>query len=208
MRAVSSVTSVTIHVAVGAVLLLGTTRAGKSNQPVSREVPIVLPEAPRNHAGHEPGLGILTPDIPAPPLPAIPLPSIMLQTGAPNRPAAPAFVSWSGNPESGQADAWRAVLGEAGPEVLSGPLPTYPELLRRAGVEGLVVLEAVVDSTGRVQPGSIAVVSATNPGFVEPARRALRATLFRPARVAGRAVAMLVRVPFAFAIRDGTGRAR
>jgi len=71
-----------------------------------------------------------------------------------------------------------------------------------------VVLEARVDSTGRVQKGSVSVVFATHPGFVEPARAALLATLFRPARVNGRAVAMLVRLPFAFSIRGGTGRAR
>ena len=105
-------------------------------------------------------------------------------------------------------DGSSVTLGDAAPEVLSGPIPVYPELLRQAGVEGQVVLEARVDSTGRVQRASISVVSATHQGFVEPARQALRATLFRPAHVNGRAVPILVRVPFAFSIRGGTGRAR
>jgi protein TonB len=100
------------------------------------------------------------------------------------------------------------VLDDERPEILAGPLPVYPDLLRQAGIQGQVLLEALIDSTGRVLVASISVVSATNPGFVDPARQALIATLFRPARVNGRAVSMLVRVPFAFSIRGGTGRAR
>ena len=99
-------------------------------------------------------------------------------------------------------------VSEEHAEILTGPLPVYPDLLRQAGVQGRVVLEAVVDTTGRVLSQSIAVVSATNPGFVAPARQALLATLFRPAMVGGKAVRMRVRIPYEFAIRNGTGRAR
>jgi TonB family protein len=114
---------------------------------------------------------------------------------------------WGGEGVPLDGSSW-AAWETAAPEVLSGPLPVYPELFRQAGIEGRVILEARVDSTGRVQRASISVISATHPGFVEPARQALIATLFRPARVNGRAVLMLVRVPFAFSIRGGTGRAR
>ena len=92
--------------------------------------------------------------------------------------------------------------------MLTAPLPVYPELLRQAGVQGRVVLEAVVDTTGRVLPQSILVVSGTNPAFVAPARQALLATLFRPARVGGKAVQMRIRIPYDFAIRNGMGRGR
>jgi hypothetical protein len=70
------------------------------------------------------------------------------------------------------------------------------------------VLEAVVDTTGRVLAQSISVVSATHPGFVAPARHALLASLFRPAMVGGKAVWVRVRIPYEFAIRTGTGRPR
>jgi len=93
-------------------------------------------------------------------------------------------------------------------EVLSGPLPVYPELLRQAGVQGRVVLEAIVDTTGRVLAPSIFVVSTTNPGFVAAARRALLATLFQPALVGGKPVQMRVRIPYEFAIRNAAGRIR
>ncbi len=85
--------------------------------------------------------------------------------------------------------------------MLAGPVPAYPELLRQAGIEGRVVLEAVIDTTGRVEPGSIGVVSATNPHFVEPARQTLAASLFRPGRVNGRAVRVRIRLPIAFGLR-------
>jgi protein TonB len=93
-------------------------------------------------------------------------------------------------------------------EILTAPLPTYPELLRQAGLAGKVVLEAVVDTTGRVLAQSITLVSATHPGFVEPARQALLQTLFRPAMADGKPVRLRVRIPYDFTIRNGIGRAR
>jgi TonB family protein len=111
-------------------------------------------------------------------------------------------------PGAGQPGGLGDLLPGEHAEVLTGPLPVYPDLLRQAGVQGRVVLEAVVDTTGRVLSQSIAVVSATHPGFVAPARQALLATLFRPAMVGGTAVRMRVRIPYEFAIRNGTGRAR
>lgn len=77
----------------------------------------------------------------------IPLPSTVLQPGAPGHPVFPT----TGQPSGG----WDGVLGEERPEVLTGPLPVYPELLRQARVQGQVLLEAVGDTTGRVLAPSI-----------------------------------------------------
>ena len=107
----------------------------------------------------------------------------------------PAYSGAVSSPGTGQPGGSSGLLTEEHAEVLTGPLPVYPELLRQAGVQGRVVLEAVVDTTGRVLSPSSSVVSATNAGFVAPARQALLATLFRPARIGGKAVRMLVRVP-------------
>ena len=85
--------------------------------------------------------------------------------------------------------------------MLAGPVPAYPELLRQAGVQGRVVLEAVIDTAGHVEPGSLVVVAAAHPGFVAAARQAVAATLFRPARVRGRAVRVRVRIPMDCALR-------
>src|SRR5207249_4440573 len=78
------------------------------------------------------------------------------------------------------------------PVLLAGPVPTYPDLLRQAGIQGRVVLAAVVDTLGRIEPRSFTVVSATHPGFVAPAQQALAASVFRPARMRGRAVRVRV----------------
>src|SRR5437588_9898790 len=42
---------------------------------------------------------------------------------------------------------------EQRPALLSGP-PPYPELLRGAGIRGRVVVQAIVDTTGRLEPNS------------------------------------------------------
>ena len=93
-----------------------------------------------------------------------------------------------------------ADLVEVRPELLSAPVPVYPEVLRRLGVTGRVMVDVVVDTLGRVEPQSLRVVSAPHPGLVEPVRQALDRALFRPARIHGRAVRVLVRIPFEFRI--------
>ncbi|HEV8264493.1 MAG TPA: hypothetical protein VGQ06_06050, partial [Gemmatimonadales bacterium] len=50
-------------------------------------------------------------------------------------------------------------------EVRSLPDPGYPPLLRRAGVGGIVIVQLVVDTLGRAEPGSPRVVSSPNPAF-------------------------------------------
>jgi TonB family protein len=130
------------------------------------------------------------------------------QTGALLESLHSTFSASEGLP-GGQAGAgWNPWRSDESPEVLSGPIPIYPDLLRQAGVQGKVILEAVVDTTGRILPQSISVVLATNPGFVRSARQALLATLFRPAMTGGKPVRVRVRVPYEFTIRNGIGRAR
>ena len=208
MRAMSSVVSITIHASLGAAALFGSTKSARGTTTVAIDtLSIVLPEPSRRSDESGISIGVPTPEPSSfPDVPWIPLVDGVLQREA----SIPLRTDWAPSPgaRSGQPDGAAMIFGNAGPEVLSGPIPVYPELLRQAGVEGQVVLEARVDSTGRVQRASIAVVSSTHRGFVEPARQALLATLFRPAHVNGRAVSVLVRVPFAFSIRSGTGRAR
>ncbi len=83
-------------------------------------------------------------------------------------------------------------------ELLSSPPAEYPRILRRAGIQGRVVVQVVIDTLGRVEPGSPRVVSSSNPAFNEPALNAVREAVFRPARVHGRAVRVRVRAPIEF----------
>ncbi len=209
MKAISSVVSITIHVALGAAVLLGTAKTGRSDVRAPRAVRIVLPPAHNeNLADGITGLPIPGPiSVGAPDLGRIPIPSLP-QTGATTPPFATTSSGLADPSGAGSTTGWNSFLGEEPAEILTGPLPSYPELLRQAGVQGKVVLEAVVDTTGRVLAQSLLVVAATNPGFVEPARQALLATLFRPANSGGKPVRMRVRIPYQFSIRDGMGRAR
>ncbi len=68
----------------------------------------------------------------------------------------------------------------------------YPAILRQADITGRVVLEAVIDTTGRAEPASIQVVQTVNAGFSDPAKRWMAKALFRPARRNGQAVRVLV----------------
>jgi protein TonB len=81
------------------------------------------------------------------------------------------------------------------PALLSAPPldRDYPSLLRQAGITGRVIIEAVIDTTGKAELTSIEVVQTPHPGFNEAAKRWMIRALFRPARKGGKAVRVLVR---------------
>ncbi len=81
------------------------------------------------------------------------------------------------------------------------PVPSYPDLLRTAGAAGQVTAEFVVDSTGRVRPGTLRIVASTHELFAVSVRRTIPSMRFLPARAQGRAVPQLVRMPFVFEVR-------
>lgn len=97
---------------------------------------------------------------------------------------------------TGSVDAsrlFRAAAVDERPERLSGPPLLYPLLLRRAGISGFVLIEFVINSSGRVEPSSIRIVSSSHRAFERPAIETISASLFRPGRVWGTAVRVLVR---------------
>ena len=90
---------------------------------------------------------------------------------------------------------------EEKPEMLSGPQPEYPQLLRTAGIEGQVLVQVVIDTMGRAEPNSLKIIRSPNPGFDQPVKSAVMRALFRPARVHGRAVRVLVAIPYNFTLK-------
>ncbi len=92
------------------------------------------------------------------------------------------------------------------PELLSHPAMTYPEILRQAGIGGRVVIEAVIDATGRAERGSLRVLSATHALLEQPALALVAGSVYRPGKLDGRAVRVLVEVPVIFQVsaRGGT----
>lgn len=89
---------------------------------------------------------------------------------------------------------------EQRPDRLAGPNPVFPELLKQAGIQGRVRVQFVVDTTGRAEPNSIRIVQSPNPGFNDVVKNSVLHTLFRPGRVRGHAVRVLIELPFDFKI--------
>ena len=81
------------------------------------------------------------------------------------------------------------------------PSPRYPPALQLAGLEGRVVMEFIIDTTGHLEPGSTKVLASTHRGFEAAARETLERSLFRPARLAGRAVRQRTLQAIAFRLR-------
>ena len=81
------------------------------------------------------------------------------------------------------------------PALLSAPPldRDYPSLLRQSGISGRVVLQAVIDTSGKAELTSIEVIQTPHPGFNEAAKRWMVRALFRPARKGGKAVRVQVR---------------
>ena len=79
--------------------------------------------------------------------------------------------------------------------------PVYPRRLREEGVDGEVLVQFVIDSTGRVDPGNVQRLRASAPEFEESVRMFLRTTRFKPARRNHVPTCALVRMPFVFEVR-------
>jgi len=89
---------------------------------------------------------------------------------------------------------------EERPEVLSGPSLMYPDLLRQAGIQGRVIVQAIIDTTGRAEPQTVKIIQSPNPGFDQSAKNYVLRALLRPARVRGRPVRVLLNMPIDFKI--------
>ncbi|HEY6854485.1 MAG TPA: TonB family protein [Gemmatimonadales bacterium] len=83
-------------------------------------------------------------------------------------------------------------------EVVSADRPAYPDSLRDQGIEGRVTVQVVVDTSGRVEPGSAVVVQSPNAGFNQAALSFVYTARFRPATRRGHAVRAVVEVPIDF----------
>ena len=76
--------------------------------------------------------------------------------------------------------------------------PRYPAILRSAGVEGEVLAQFVVDTTGRIEIESYKMIRQSHDLFDASVRNALPEMRFTPAEVGGRKVRQLVQQPWVF----------
>lgn len=86
------------------------------------------------------------------------------------------------------------------PTIVSAPPLEYPPLLRQGGVQGRVMIQAIVDTLGHPEPTSLRILARPSTGFEQSARDHVLHAVFRPGRVDGRAVRVRVHVPIDYKI--------
>jgi protein TonB len=85
------------------------------------------------------------------------------------------------------------------PVMLSGRQPRYTELARRAGTQGVVILEAVIDKQGHVT--NVRVLKSLGMGLDDEAMAAVREWTFEPAKIGNRPVAVYYTLTVNFQIQ-------
>ena len=80
------------------------------------------------------------------------------------------------------------------------PQPRYPDMLKSANIEGEVLAQFVVDTTGRAEMGTFKVLKSSHDGFTQSVRNVLPNMRFYAAEIGGRKVKQMVQQPFTFAL--------
>jgi TonB family protein len=75
---------------------------------------------------------------------------------------------------------------------------SYPSALKRAGINGTVQLEFVVLPNGKVEAGSVQVVTASSPALGEAAKGMAEKIEFTPGTIKGEAVRARVILPLVY----------
>lgn len=74
--------------------------------------------------------------------------------------------------------------------------PQYPESLKGSGIQGMVILEAVIDEKGCVE--SVTIIQKVNPTLDQLAKQMVNSWRFKPAMKDGKPVRVKVRIPVEF----------
>jgi periplasmic protein TonB len=90
-------------------------------------------------------------------------------------------------------------VGMTLPEIVHQVKPRYPELARRTGTQGTVIVEAVIDEQGRVT--NVRVLSGQPMGLDKAAIEAIQQWRFKPATLAGKPVKVYYTLTANFTIR-------
>ncbi len=85
------------------------------------------------------------------------------------------------------------------PVLISHPPIRYAPEMQALRVGGTAIVEATLDTTGHVVPATVRVVQSPNPVFDAETKRVVLASVYRPARIHGRATSVTIRQPITFA---------
>ena len=110
----------------------------------------------------------------------------------------------SGVPTDG-SDVYAEAIVEEKPALLSAPPPVYPALLRLARIQGRVMVRAIIDTTGRVEPTSVRIIASPSAAFDQPTKDWVLKALFRPARLHGQAVRVYINLPVDYSVTPASG---
>lgn len=87
------------------------------------------------------------------------------------------------------------------PVAINQPTPVYPPLAQRAGIQGVVWINALIDKDGKVRDVKIFKESNANAGFEEAAIEAAYKTTWKPAIANGQPIALWVTYKVEFVLR-------
>ncbi len=150
-------------------------------EPTPPPAPAALPEAP----------------VPAPTAPPAPRPKT---TPATKKPAPPAKAAAPNPTAAGKPAAPRGVVREARPDAPRNRPPHYPEMARRNGWRGRVIVRATITESGQV--GSVSLQRSSGFGALDQAAvQAVRGWRFLPRTVGGQPVGAVIDVPVTFSLR-------
>ena len=81
--------------------------------------------------------------------------------------------------------------------------PRYPEALRGANMQGEVLVQFIVDTTGKPEMNTLKVLRSTHVEFLMAVRSVLPDYEFEPAMILNRKVPQVVQMPFHFCLNGG-----
>lgn len=225
-RRVSSVVSLALHIGACAALAVASANANSVTKPSYDDVLVYVAPPPEpaqvslptdpvpassssaftaSHAPVPALAPLAAPDIVPMTLPDIDLSRAVVSADDFSRTSSPVGTGTDkdarGSVFSGGGDVWSSAMVEKPVATRPGsPSPLYPEMLRSSGIAGEVRARFVVDSTGRVDPARIEIVSSDHTLFTRSVESGLRRMRYIPAEVGGRRVAQLVEQTFAFTL--------
>ncbi len=94
------------------------------------------------------------------------------------------------------------VAFDKAPAIAKRIAPKYPELAKKAGIEGEVWVKIWVREDGKVETVEVQKRSGTDIGFEEAVIEAAKQFEFEPAMMQGKPVAVWVAIPFHFSLKE------
>jgi TonB family protein len=210
--------SIAIHAALIMLAVAVTAHAGE-HRSTSQNPPDIFYSVPVMHHPPVPRPGTVSRHPSAPKLPSTPLPPVIIPKTIPGKaptidisplgasgidfiPGRLDSLSTRGaGPPDGDAARMPYSAAQVDRPAMTLPgneRPRYPAVLEQARASGAVIVQFVVDTSGRVDLSTVRILEASNDLFAASVREVLPQWRFRPASAGERAVKQLVQLPLLF----------